>query len=65
MCFLLTFIFNISTGAFRKVAIMMASLISKPQQSECWFALDELNEAFYSIIQTDPVLVLQWCQVML
>ncbi|XP_030848870.1 huntingtin [Strongylocentrotus purpuratus] len=53
------------SGAFRKVGVMMASLISRPQQSKCWFALDHLNEVFHSLIQTDPVLVLQWCQLLL
>ncbi|XP_041477605.1 huntingtin-like isoform X1 [Lytechinus variegatus] len=53
------------SGTFRKVGVMMASLIARPQQSKCWFALDSLNEAFHSLIQTDPILVLQWCQLLL
>ncbi|XP_072177779.1 huntingtin-like [Diadema setosum] len=53
------------SGAFRKVGMVMTSLISRPQQSKCWFSLDQLNQAFHSLIQTDPVLVLQWCQLLL
>ncbi|XP_038046111.1 huntingtin-like [Patiria miniata] len=52
------------SGAFRKVAMAMTSMIRNSTQS-CWFTLDQLNHAFIKLSTSYPILVLQWCQVLL
>ncbi|XP_022080674.1 huntingtin-like isoform X2 [Acanthaster planci] len=52
------------SGAFRKVAVAMTSMIRNSTPS-CWFTLDQLNHAFIKLSVSHPILVLQWCQILL
>ncbi|XP_033632694.1 huntingtin-like isoform X2 [Asterias rubens] len=52
------------SGAFRKVASSMMIMIRNSRKT-CWFTLDQLNCTFLQLTTSHPILVLQWCQVLL
>ncbi|PIK44084.1 putative huntingtin [Apostichopus japonicus] len=52
------------SGAFRKVPLAMSAML-KAASHRCWFSLEQLNSCFVGLIATQPLIVIEWCQLLL
>ncbi|XP_071827308.1 huntingtin-like isoform X2 [Apostichopus japonicus] len=52
------------SGAFRKVPLAMSAML-KASSHRCWFSLEQLNSCFVGLIATQPLIVIEWCQLLL
>ncbi|KAJ8026358.1 Huntingtin [Holothuria leucospilota] len=52
------------SGAFRKVPLAISAMLKAPQHN-CWFSLEQFNSMFLKLIPTQPLIVMEWCQLLL